>query len=102
MVIAFNSVFTRKISQMQHARGNIELPSIRSIADRYRADPVSAAFASNMDGFILEHQPRLWIHGHTHESFDYEIGKTRVVCNPRGYASIEENKGFRPDYTLVA
>jgi hypothetical protein len=39
--------------------------------------------------------------GHTHESFDYEIGKTRVVCNPRGYASTEENKGFRPDYTFV-
>ena len=76
-------------------------PSIQSIADRYRRDYLSAAFASNMDDFILEHQPRLWIHGHTHESFDYEIGKTRVVCNPRGYASIEENKGFRPDYTLV-
>ena len=30
-----------------------------------------------------------------------EIGKTRVVCNPRGYAPIEINKGFRPDYTLV-
>jgi len=75
-------------------------PSIQSIVDRYRADPVSAAFASNMDDFILEHQPRLWIHGHTHESFDYEIGKNRVVCNPRGYASTEENKGFRPDYTL--
>ena len=43
----------------------------------------------------------IWIHGHTHESFDYHIGKTRIVCNPRGYASIEENKGFRPDYTLV-
>jgi len=54
-----------------------------------------------MDDFILEHQPRLWIHGHTHESFDYKIGKTRVVCNPRGYASTEKNKGFRPDYTLV-
>jgi Icc-related predicted phosphoesterase len=76
-------------------------PSIRSIADRYKSDLVSAAFASNMDDFILEHQPRLWIHGHTHESFDYEIGKTRVACNPRGYVSIEENKGFRPDYTLV-
>jgi hypothetical protein len=48
-------------------------PSIRSIVDRYRADPVSAAFASNMDDFILEHQPRLWIHGHTHESFDLEL-----------------------------
>ena len=76
-------------------------PSIRSIADRYKLDPVSAAFASNMDDFILEYQPRLWIHGHTHESFDYKIGKTRVVCNPRGYASTEENKRFRPDYTLV-
>ena len=76
-------------------------PSIQSIADRYRKDHLSAAFASNMEKFILEHQPRLWIHGHTHESFDYEIGKTRVVCNPRGYASIEENKGFRADYTLV-
>jgi Icc-related predicted phosphoesterase len=76
-------------------------PSIQSIVDRYRADPVSAAFASNLEDFILDHQPRLWIHGHTHESFDYEIGKTRVVCNPRGYASIEENKKFRPDYTIV-
>jgi len=76
-------------------------PSIQSIVDRYRADPVSAAFASNMDDFILEHKPLLWIHGHTHESFDYEIGKTRVVCNPRGYASTEENQQFRPDYTLV-
>jgi Icc-related predicted phosphoesterase len=75
-------------------------PSIRSIVDRYRADHVSAAFASNMDDFILEHQPRLWIHGHTHESFDYRIGKTRVVCNPRGYASTEENKGFRPEFTV--
>jgi Icc-related predicted phosphoesterase len=75
-------------------------PSIQSIADRYRADPVSAAFASNMDDFILEYQPHLWIHGHTHESFDYEIGKTRVVCNPRGYAAIEENNGFRPDYSV--
>jgi hypothetical protein len=54
-----------------------------------------------MEDFILQHQPRLWIHGHTHESFDYKIGKTRVVCNPRGYAAIEENKGFRPDFTLV-
>ena len=76
-------------------------PSIRSIVGRHRADPVSAAFASNMDDFILEHQPRLWIHGHTHESFDYKIGKTRVVCNPRGYASTAENRWLRPDYTLV-
>ncbi len=75
-------------------------PSIQSIADHYRKDHLSAAFASNMEDLIQEHQPRLWIHGHTHESFDYRIGKTRVICNPRGYVSIEENKKFKPDLTV--
>ena len=75
-------------------------PSIHSIVDRYKSDPVSAAFASNLDELILKYQSRVWIHGHTHESFDYRIGKTRVVCNPRGYASVRENKGFRPDYAV--
>jgi Icc-related predicted phosphoesterase len=75
-------------------------PSIQSIVNKFRRDPLSAAFASNMDDFIMKHQPRLWIHGHTHESFDYRIGITRIVCNPRGYASLEEIKGFKPDYTV--
>jgi hypothetical protein len=25
-----------------------------------------------------------------HENFDYQIGETRVVCNPRGYIGHEE------------
>jgi Icc-related predicted phosphoesterase len=75
-------------------------PSIQSIADRYRKDHLSAAFASNMEEFVLEHQPCLWIHGHTHETYDYRIGKTRIICNPRGYVSMEENKGFKPDFTV--
>ena len=29
--------------------------------------------------------PSLWIHGHIHESFDYDVGNCRVLCNPRGY-----------------
>ena len=33
----------------------------------------------------------LWIHGHIHESFDYEIGKRTVVSNLQGCASTEEN-----------
>jgi hypothetical protein len=28
--------------------------------------------------------PALWIHGHTHDSFDYLVGPTRIVCNPKG------------------
>ncbi|MBL0714014.1 MAG: metallophosphoesterase [Desulfosarcina sp.] len=75
-------------------------PSIKSIAHRYRNHPITPAFASNMDSFVLEQQPRLWIHGHTHESFDYCIGKTRIVCNPRGYVPQADNRYFNPNFTI--
>jgi Icc-related predicted phosphoesterase len=42
--------------------------------------------------------PALWIHGHVHESWDYEIGGTRVICNPRGYPG--ENPAFDPTMTV--
>jgi len=58
-------------------------PSLLSIADRFATDPVSAAFASHLDDLAC--QADLWIHGHMHDSFDYRIGKCRVVCNPCGY-----------------
>ena len=44
---------------------------------------MSAAFASDLDR--LMGKAALWIHGHTHDSFDYVLNGTRVVCNPRGY-----------------
>lgn len=58
-------------------------PSMRSIAERYASDPVSAAYASRLDD--LASQADVWVHGHMHDSFDYQIGKCRVVCNPCGY-----------------
>jgi len=39
------------------------------------------------------------VHGHIHESFDYQVGNCRVVCNPRGYLQHGrglENKRFNP------
>jgi hypothetical protein len=41
----------------------------------------------------------LWVHGHTHDSFDYVVNGTRVLCNPRGYAKdgVNENVRFDPD-----
>jgi Icc-related predicted phosphoesterase len=70
------------------------LPSWSSVAERYRGDKLSAAFASNLDEIIEREQPALWVHGHTHESFDYRIGATRVICNPLGYSKREENPEF--------
>ncbi|MFL9499143.1 metallophosphoesterase [Rhodopseudomonas palustris] len=42
--------------------------------------------------------PALWVHGHVHESWDYAIGETRVICNPRGY--LGENLAFDPTLTV--
>ena len=58
-------------------------PSSRSVPDRYRADHLSAAFASDLD--FLVSKADLWVHGHIHDSMDYQIGVARVVCNPLGY-----------------
>lgn len=60
-------------------------PSYLSVPDAYKDDPLSAAYASSLEELILDHQPDLWVHGHTHTSFDYAIGATRILCNPRGY-----------------
>jgi Icc-related predicted phosphoesterase len=57
---------------------------------------VSATFASSLDEFVVSSGAHLWIHGHTHDSFDYCIGNTRVVCNPGGYPGVEPNSRFVP------
>lgn len=58
-------------------------PSWNSVAYLYQEDVLSACFSSRLDR-LMGHS-KIWIHGHTHDSFDYEINGTRVVCNPQGY-----------------
>lgn len=77
------------------------LPSPRSVSQRYATDPLSAAFASNLESMMGEERVAMWIHGHTHDAFDYEIEGTRVICNPRGYAPHDLTVDFRPNL-LVA
>lgn len=72
-------------------------PSLKSVAPHWRADPHSPAFASRLDVSIERWKPDLWIHGHVHDSFDYSIGETRVICNPKGVG--DENGSF--DFDLV-
>lgn len=66
-------------------------PSFASIPAEYKGQYMSnGAYASDLSNFILDHpQIKLWTHGHTHDPFDYMIGDTRVVCNPRGYKGYE-------------
>jgi len=66
-------------------------PSKASTHPRYKEEVLmNGAYSSRLDQFILDNpQIKLWTHGHTHEEFDYMIGSTRVVCNPRGYINYE-------------
>ena len=91
---------TRWVVMTHHA------PSWRSVLEKYKEDVLSYGFASHMDKFIEDHpQINAWVHGHTHSNFDYTVGKTRVLCNPRGYAhpnspNKPENTSFNPNFVF--
>ncbi len=59
-------------------------PHPKSIHPRYAGSLLNAGFASDLTPLV--ERADLWIHGHVHDSFDYEVAGTRVVANPRGYA----------------
>ena len=69
-------------------------PHKKSIAECFAKDRLTPCFVSSLDHLV--EQSDLWIHGHTHDNFDYRVGNARVVCNPRGYQSFfgSENSYF--------
>ncbi|MBU1219036.1 metallophosphoesterase [Myxococcota bacterium] len=74
-------------------------PSIKSVESNFLKDPLTPGYVTNLEDFILEHKPDLWLHGHIHTSSDYNIGSCRVLCNPRGYIG-EFNPNFREDFLI--
>ena len=69
-------------------------PTLHSIHPRFAGSPLNANFVSDAAWLLRGGRARLWIHGHTHDSYDYWLDSTRVLCNPRGYAKhgINENE----------
>jgi Icc-related predicted phosphoesterase len=62
-------------------------PSSLSIHETYKNEYyMNGGYHSDLSEFILDRpQIALWTHGHMHDPFDYMMGETRIVCNPRGY-----------------
>jgi predicted phosphodiesterase len=77
-------------------------PSTMSIHPQYTSEYLmNGAYHSDLSEFIMDHpQIKLWTHGHTHHCFDYVIGETRIVCNPRGYEGYEPDSGWNPAIVL--
>nr|WP_283806949.1 metallophosphoesterase [Bradyrhizobium canariense] len=69
-----------------------------SIAPRFRDDHLTGAFLSDLSTMIETYQPTLWVHGHVHNSSDYQVGASRIVCNPHGYGA--ENPSFDGAMTI--
>ena len=67
--------------------------SMQSVAERWRSGLPSAGFSSDLTPLV--EQADVWIHGHTHDSHRYQIGKCEVVVNPRGYPM--RHGGFEND-----
>jgi hypothetical protein len=75
-------------------------PSKLSTKPRYKDDYImNGAYSSDLSEFILDYpQIKMWTHGHMHDTFDYLVGSTRVVCNPRGYIKYEHQADiFNPN-----
>ena len=76
-------------------------PSKGSINPKYEGSPLNACFVSDIEPQLRRWNAPLWIHGHLHDSYDYMVGKTRVLCNPRGYFRNEIGENARFDPNLV-
>jgi len=76
-------------------------PSLKSTHPDYKGNEWNPCFVSDLEK--LMDGVDLWVHGHTHSSFDYQTCTTRVVCNPRGYPSELggwENQEFNPSKVI--
>lgn len=83
--------FLERVFQSPHAGPTVVVthhgPHPRSIHKRFARHPLNPAFISDLSEQLNRWAPNLWIHGHVHNRFDYRVGKTRIVTNPRGYES---------------
>jgi hypothetical protein len=75
-------------------------PSKLSTKPMYENDTLmNGGYSSDLSEFILDRpQIKLWTHGHTHHEFDYMVGNTRIVCNPRGYVGYERGEDKTDPY----
>ena len=68
----------------------------QSISPAFAHSNLNYSYVSDLSNEILQYKPNVMVHGHVHQSFDYAVDTTRVICNPRGYTKngVCENANF--------
>lgn len=91
------------LNQLQTLNENVfvishHAPSLQSVPQEYKKH-ANGAYCSNFDNLIINYpQIKYWVHGHTHNPFDYMIENCRVICNPGGYPG--QDTGFDPNFEI--
>lgn len=88
-----NSTADKKVVVTHYA------PSHLSVHPRYMNKQdmlMNFYYYSDLSDIMLDHCVDVWCHGHVHNSFDYEVGNTRVLCNPRGYPHEGDYESYKP------
>ncbi len=75
-------------------------PLVESLSSRFYGHVTNACFASDLSEMVTRYQPAAWIHGHIHSARDFIHEKTRILCNPLGYAHENASSGFRPNFIV--
>lgn len=70
-------------------------PTLKTCLDRFKDDPCTPCFASNLDSFIKKNDIALWIAGHSHGAKSVFMDGTFVSNNTLGYPGELENTGVR-------
>ena len=76
------------------------LPSWKCVQPQWVNAKDNCFFVCDIEDLILKHKPQLFVNGHTHCSYDFLLGKTRMVCNPYGYEGYEKNSQFIMDLVV--
>lgn len=76
------------------------MPSYKCVPPKYMNSNLNRFFVCDMADLIEKARPKLWIAGHTHTPFDVNIGKTRLLGNPLGYVSLEDQSKFEDKLIL--
>lgn len=87
---AINSGTQIEVIITHHAPSGRSIPS--AFGDAVLDDLLKAAYASALEKLVVESGAKVWVHGHLHTGSEYQLGNTRVICNPRGYPSEEFSK----------
>jgi Icc-related predicted phosphoesterase len=85
------NILSEKITQRYIIVGHHAPSPFSTVSKNIKNEGVKCAYMTDLTEFIMQNQQiELWVHGHVHENSDYRIGRTRVVCNPRGYQGRQE------------